>query len=166
MSAVSPSIRRFIRCTSGLGLVESAITLPLMMLLLLGIIDFGLAFSAQATASQSMRDAARYLATLPGGAACSTWAQTNAKNLAVYGNISGSGSALVTGWLPDGGTDNNVTVTMDCSSSCPASVQISAAIPFAILFTPSFLPFSTGTLPLSAQHLQRPTPYVGDTSGC
>jgi len=82
--------------------------------LLVGGVDLGVAFSAHATVVKSVRDAARYLGSLPTTAACSTWAIANAKNLAVFGRLSpGDGdSALISGWQTDGGTDNNVSVSI------------------------------------------------------
>src|SRR5438132_4415015 len=112
------------RCSSGSALVESTLVMPIAISLLFGGLDFGWGFTTWATGQKSVRDASRYLGNLPGSivsttgtpptwSGCPSWAVTNAKNLAVYGNIAGSGSALVTGWQVSGGSNNNVSV--DCS---------------------------------------------------
>ena len=130
-------------------MVESAITLPLMISLMVGGVDFGMAFSTHATVGKSVRNAARYLGSLPTTAACSTWAIANAKNLAVFGKLSpGAGdSALISGWQTDGGTKNNVTV--DCSN--PLVIVVSGRAPYSTLMLGAVLP-GIGTITLSAQH--------------
>jgi Flp pilus assembly protein TadG len=130
-------------------MVETAIILPIMISLMVGGVDFGVAFSAHATVGKSVRDAARYLGSLPTTAACSTWAIANAKNLAVFGVLSpGDGdTALISGWQTDGGTDNNVGV--DCST--PSIIIVSAKAPYRTFMLGAVLP-GIGTITLSAQH--------------
>src|SRR4051812_43036755 len=78
----------------GVALLEFAITLPLLLAICFGITEFGRAIYTYNTLAKSARDAARYLTTqAPGNAAA--WA--SAKNLAVYGNPSGTGFPLVAG---------------------------------------------------------------------
>jgi Flp pilus assembly protein TadG len=140
---------RLARCSSASALVETAIILPIMISLMVGGVDFGMAFSAHATVGKSVRDAARYLGSLPPTAACSTWAIANAKNLAVFGKLSPGpdDSALISGWQTDGGTGNNVSV--DCST--PSVVIVSAEAPYRTLMLGAVLP-RIGTMTLSAQH--------------
>ena len=116
-----------------------------------GGVDFGWWVSTQATGSKSVRDAARYLATLPtfisvcGNAA----AVADAKSLAVYGKlggVDGVDTPLVSGWQMDGGTNNNVAVT--CSGS---SVIVTAKYPYTPIILASFLPISS-QFTLFAQH--------------
>ena len=130
-------------------MVETALTMPIMISLMVGGVDFGLAFSAHATVGKSVRNAARYLGSLPPTAACSTWAIANAKNLAVFGKLSpGAGdSALISGWQTDGGAENNVSV--DCSN--PSIIVVSAKTPYSTLMLGAVLP-GIGTITLSAQH--------------
>src|SRR5690242_2256134 len=97
MRRLSKILERFKRCTSGTALVETALIMPLAIILMVGVVDFGRVFMTRATAQKSMRDGARYLTLLPASAVCG-WGLTNAKNLAVYGNLAGTGTPLVTGW--------------------------------------------------------------------
>jgi Flp pilus assembly protein TadG len=158
MSAMK-SVKILARCTEGTALIEAIIVLPLLCILMIGVVDFAWSLSMQATASKSMRDAARYLALLPGDAACSAWAKTNAQNLAVYGNVAGTGSPLVSGWTSD---DTHVPITMDCTTNCPVDIQVGASIPLTSLIVTALIPIPA-TMTISAQHIERPTPYVGGT---
>jgi Flp pilus assembly protein TadG len=156
MTSLVEFLFRLARCSSGSALVETAIILPIMISLMVGGVDFGMAFSAHATVGKSVRDAARYLGSLPPTAACSTWAIANAKNLAVFGKLSPGpdDSALISGWQTDGGTGNNVSV--DCST--PSVVIVSAEAPYRTLMLGAVLP-RIGTMTLSAQHEEQ---SIGD----
>jgi hypothetical protein len=163
MSRVKKFFIELARCSFGGALVESALVLPIAISLMIGAIDFGLAFQTWATGNKSVRDAARYLGSLPtaivnpGGAwaGCPSWAITNAKNLAVYGTIDVSGSPppLVAGWQVSGGSNNNVSV--DCSAS---PIVITAKFPYNPLILSSLVPLAS-TVTLSARHTEQ---SVGD----
>lgn len=102
-------IRQLRDCTSGAALMEAAIVFPLVLILMLGVIDFGLAFQQYHTADKSMRSAARYLARVPEQAACdSAWGWENAKQLAVHGTTDPGDNPkyLIPGWEPE-----DVTIT-------------------------------------------------------
>jgi len=162
MRSLIKPLLQLARCSSGSALVESAFAMPIAIFLMVGIVDFGMAFTTWATGSKSVRDAARYLGSLPPavmkdptdptGATwltdCPSWAKTNAENLAVKGNIAGSGSALVPNWQVSGGANNNITV--DCSTL--PSIIVAAKFPFSPVMP--FVSF-TFTVTLSAQHTER-----------
>ena len=63
--------QRWRRRDAGASAVEMAIVLPLLVLLVFGIIDFGRMLNAQIQLSQAAREGVR-LAALAGGAAYST----------------------------------------------------------------------------------------------
>ncbi len=95
------------RCASrrGQSLVEFAIVFPIFMLLLGGVIQFGIIFWGQNTLNQIVRDAGRYGATVPD---CS--AGSNADIVTKTQQIAGSSSFVgvlgtVTVTLPDSGSD-------------------------------------------------------------
>jgi Flp pilus assembly protein TadG len=79
----------------GSALVEATVLMPLLFTLVFGVFEFSWYFYDQHRVSTGVRDAARYLSrvTDPTNVAL----QSNAKNLAVTGSISG-GTARVTGW--------------------------------------------------------------------
>jgi Flp pilus assembly protein TadG len=160
MTSLIKSSLQLARCSSGSVLVETAIVLPVAISLMIGSVDFGMAFTTWATGNKSIRDAARYLGSLPpsimrdaAGAwvRCPSWAVTNAKNLAVYGTIDVSGSPppLVANWQVSGGSNNNVTV--DCSTP---SIVVTAKFPYNPLMLASFVPLAS-TVTLSAQHTEQ-----------
>jgi Flp pilus assembly protein TadG len=152
MTSLVEFVSRLARCSFGSALVEATITIPLVISLMAGGVDFGMAFSAHATVGKSVRDAARYLGSLPPSVACTTWAIANAKNLAVYGKVSYAvgDSPLITGWQTDGGADNNVRV--DCSAL--PFIVVSAKVPYNILMLAAVLP-GVGKLTLSTQHVEQ-----------
>jgi Flp pilus assembly protein TadG len=149
MTSLLEFLSRLARCSSGSALVEATITIPIIISLMAGGVDFGMAFSAHATVGKSVRNAARYLGSLPPSVACSNWAVANAKHLAVYGKVNYvvGDSPLITGWQTDGGTNNNVSV--DCSM--PSVIVVSAKVPYNTLMLAAVLP-GVGTLTLSTQH--------------
>jgi Flp pilus assembly protein TadG len=153
-------LRDLWRCESGSALVEMTIILPLAVALMVGVVDFGVGLSTQATANKAVREAARYLSSLPSAACTQGWAQTNAKNLAVYGNTAGTGSPLISGW-----STGSVTATCTpCSTtaSCGFDQATGPQYVATVIATVSFIPWMysgtvpvTHTLTLSAQHEER-----------
>jgi Flp pilus assembly protein TadG len=95
-------ISGFARNERGVQLVELAIVLPVLVLFLAAVAEFGRYFYEYSTLAKGSRVAVRYLAT----------ARTNglddpaAKNLVVYGNFAGTGSPIVSGL-----TTGNVEIT-------------------------------------------------------
>ena len=86
----------------GLAMVEFAIALPLLVLMLLGIAEFGRLLYQYNTLLQAIRDAGRYAAgeawnaTL-GQVELGSTLQTRIKNVALYGAPSNTGSPVVAG---------------------------------------------------------------------
>ena len=157
MRSLFKLLARVARCTSGGALVEMTIILPVTIALMAGGVDFGMAFATLATGNKSAHNAARYLGTLPPSAVCG-WGQTNAINLAVYGNLAGTGNPLIKGWGPTGnnwgGANNNVTITTLPAVNCAVgytTINVSAAFPFDSFIVASFLPISS-TRTMHAQH--------------
>jgi Flp pilus assembly protein TadG len=118
----------FYRCTSGAALVEATLVVPIAIALMVGIVDCARAYMAIATAQKSLRDATRYLTILPANAVCD-WGLTRAKNVAVYGNISGTGVPLVHGWVTG---DISRTAPANCAASFN-KITLSANVPFTAL---------------------------------
>jgi Flp pilus assembly protein TadG len=148
MKSLTDIVRRFRRCTSGTAMIEAAILMPVMVIFMVGVADFGRVYGTLATAQKSMRDATRYLTLLPPSAVCG-WGLTNAKNLAVYGNVTGTGSPLITGW-----TTSNVT--MEVPTSCttnPGVIRLSTDVPFTAIMW-SVLGFSN-SITLNTKHEER-----------
>ncbi|MFO1131700.1 MAG: TadE family protein [Hyphomicrobiales bacterium] len=113
---------------SGAAVLETAVVLPIILILMGGIYDFGRAYATMSAAQKSLRGAVRYLSLQPFGFVCSNTAKGNAKNLALYGNTAGTGNALVSGWqaadISVSVLDVNDAPITDCSSY-PTVVKIS-----------------------------------------
>ncbi len=98
-SRPSPSLFRDER---GTAFLESAIVLPVVVLLLFGIIEIGRALQQHHALTKAVRDAGRYLARVyldcP-ATADPDWAAAKAaaQNLALTGQLSG-GTPLIDGW--------------------------------------------------------------------
>ena len=86
-------LKRFARSERGTQLVELAIVLPVMLMLLGAVAEFGRFFYTSPTLSKATRAGARYLMI---ESAAGT-ADAKAKNLVVYGNESGTGAPVVSG---------------------------------------------------------------------
>jgi len=70
--------------------VELAIALPIMIVLFATVAEFGRYFQAYSTLAKGSRVAARYLATAPADGSN----DFAAKNLVVYGNLTGTGNPI------------------------------------------------------------------------
>jgi hypothetical protein len=131
-----------------------ALIFPMALSLMVGGTDFGLALATEATGGKLVRDAARYLATLPAAAICGTgWGLTAAKNLAVYGNTGGTGSPLISGM-----STSNITITpnpSDCSGTF--TVTVTATYTYNSLILASFAPVAA-TFAMTSQHVE---PQIG-----
>jgi hypothetical protein len=73
----------------GVAIVEFALILPFLLLLTFITTEFGRAIWEYNTLTKSVRDASRYLAIQPAGTKI-----TEARNLMVYGNLTGTGTPL------------------------------------------------------------------------
>jgi Flp pilus assembly protein TadG len=134
------------RRQAGLAMLEFAISLPVLLLLLFATAEFGHFMTQYSTLNDSVRDAARYVA---GGALDGTdgllvtgspWNSlvSQGKNLAVYGNTGGTGTAL----LPSlsGG---QITITEDTVNN---NITVVAAYPYQSLFGATMPSFMGGTI--------------------
>ena len=104
MRTVTPLTRQ-----RGLALVETAITLPFLLFVMLAASEFTNAFVTHTTLMKAVRDGARYAAeeAIDGSLTVSLTAalQDETKRLVVYGNKLGNGTPLVNGL-----TTGNMTV--------------------------------------------------------
>jgi Flp pilus assembly protein TadG len=124
-------LQSFWRNDRGTALIETAIVLPVFLLLVGGIYEFGYFFYQQQLMTVGVRDAARYLALTSNPNSATN--QSDAMNLAVYGSINGGVTPRVSDWSTD---DVTVSVTAANNSSgiiycggCPvAIITVSASL--------------------------------------
>jgi adhesin HecA-like repeat protein len=90
-------LRSFSRAEAGAALVEGAIVLPIVLVLVGGVYEFGFFLYQQQLVTSGVRAAARYLALTSNPTDATN--QSDARNIAVTGVI-GGGPPLIAGWSP------------------------------------------------------------------
>lgn len=101
---LAPACRRFRDETDGAVMVETLLILPVIIVLLAGILEFGSVLFKKVELEAGLRDAARYVARCQDyvtGASVYGCSIDAARNIAVYGDPSGSGGARVQGLAPE-----------------------------------------------------------------
>jgi Flp pilus assembly protein TadG len=111
----------------GVALLELALSLSLLITIVFGITEFGRAIFQYNTLAKAARDAARYLVVRDPSAA---GVVADAKCMAVYGNPTCTGNALVSGL-----TTAMVTVCYAADPACAATHQSQGASPVINLVT-------------------------------
>jgi Flp pilus assembly protein TadG len=136
----------FWRAEDGAALVESAFILPVFLVLVGGVYEFGFFLYQEQMMTAGVRDAARYLALAanPG----SSLTQAAAKNLAVSGTIDG-GPPRVAGW-----STSDVSVAINAVSN-PAGTYAGGSTAQVVTVSTSFIDPSLGFLGLLG--LNKPT---------
>lgn len=130
---------RFLRDDRGAVLVEATLILPMVLLLMLGVVEFGRIYQGHHVIEKGLRDAARFLAhvaaSCPGGTITNAADAATAKNLALTGQPSG-GSPRLPYWTDPG----TVTVAVSCLDNSGAAlagpsfiptINVSASVPYA-----------------------------------
>jgi Flp pilus assembly protein TadG len=112
-------LSRFRRDERGVQLLETAIVIPILLVLFGAVAEFGRYFYEYTTVAKAARVGARYLASKSVNSAINYEAQ--AKNLVVFGNIAGSGSAV----LPGLTTENVLVEYIGGPSGVPELVKVS-----------------------------------------
>lgn len=141
MTATPTSLREFQgpRQSRGIAVVEFVITAPFLLLLLLAGAELGRAFVQYATLSHSIRDSARFVSDnaingTTGVVDLENVVITQARNLAVYGNIAGTGNAKLPNYQPahvqviDAG-NSNIRVT----ASYPYQPMLGGTLPSIVM---------------------------------
>jgi len=150
MMASSPSLRfrGSPKRSRGVAAVEFAITAPLLIFVMLAAAEVGRAFVQYDTLSYSIRNSARFvtenvIAGDTGVVSLSSAVTSQARNLAVYGNVTGPGGgrAILPGFLT-----SQVTV-VDAGNN---NIRVTAAYPYQPMLgavLPTF-GFGSGSIPL------------------
>jgi hypothetical protein len=128
----------------GAATVEAAIALPLLMFLMLAAVEIGRAFVQYTVLADASRNAARHVAeTAMRGTQRVTLSAaliTEARNLVVYGNEVGTGTAMLPGLLP-----SQITVS-DAGNN---NVLVSAVYPYQPLFGARLPTFGATQAPIT-----------------
>lgn len=148
-------LRRFRREESGASLAETIIILPVMIVFLAGILEFGAFLFTKLEVETGLRDASRYLArcSQQPGFKCATLTdgEAIAKNIALYGNPAGTGSKRVVDW-----SAGDITFTVE---TIPSGTKVVAETSFSYAGSPVLGFLGVGaSLPIATFHEDR---YVG-----
>lgn len=120
------------RNEDGAAAVEFALILPVLLLVLIGIIEFSLAFNAQLSLNQAAREGARYMAIHNNSSAAATAASNAAGRLA-------PASVNTTFSVTGGGT------------SCSAGKQVTATTSYTLTTVTGFLDAFTGNIVMTGK---------------
>jgi Flp pilus assembly protein TadG len=140
------TLTSILRADCGAALVEGAIILPVFLVLVCGVYEFGFFLYQEQLVTSGVEDAARYLALSSDPTGTAT--QADAKNLAVTGSING-GPSRVVGWSPA-----DVSVNVDSVDNATGTYSGGSTIQLVTVST-SFLDPTLGFLDLL--HLKPPT---------
>ena len=148
MPSLKRLIRRFIRTESGAELIEFSLTLPLLLLIVLGMIEFGFLFQEYEVVTNAAREGAR-IAVLP------TYSLNDA-------------SARVKQYLTDGGLNSTLatvsvgapvsTVLAAPAAGCVWSVPVTVTYPHPVPFLGGIMSYfgsSFGAITLKATSKMR-----------
>jgi len=142
-------LRGFDRDQSGVSFIEAAVIMPVVLLIIGGIYDFGRAFATMSTAQKSLRGATRYLTLLPEAFVCTSTAFGQAKNLVLYGTTANgtAGNELIKNWTA-------AQITPSCATKDGQRiVKISAEVPYSpLMWGVVGLP---GTITMNVEHEER-----------
>ena len=110
------------RLCAGQGLVEFALTLPLLLLIVIGTLDLGRIFFAYMTITNASREGAFYATSYPPTDA------TNISNIQARARAEADGVIIVPGQM---------TPTPSCPSGCAAgnAVRVTVSYPFELIST-------------------------------
>jgi Flp pilus assembly protein TadG len=148
--ALAPQHRKRRR---GQSLAEFAIVFPVLMLILGGIIQFGIIFWGQNTLTQIARDTGRWAASQQACSTATVDVLGTAKSIAANSSLIGSSS----GWT----SPANVDVSWSGSPCPPNNNQNVAYVTITLNHqVPIFFPFvpGNGSLTTSAQFRMEPVP--------
>ena len=156
MTAIESRLRRRLRSESGAELIEFSLTLPLLLLIVLGIIEFGFVFREYEIVTNAAREGAR-IAILPAYGDDDVTARVNQ-----YLDTAGLDPANVTALDP--GTATSVALTTGaCISLVEVSVEYDHAVPF-ISGIASYFGSTIGNIPIRGRSSMRTE--IAAAGGC
>jgi Flp pilus assembly protein TadG len=136
---------RRLKCERGVAMVEFALVLPLLLLLILGMTDFGKAFNYWVDETHLANEGARIAAVACGGTTCPNG------NLAQYIQSQADTAELRNGgtqWLPQ---KAQVCITLPQNPATGTSGQLGDPVQVTVTATYHWLPLVANALPRSLQ---------------
>ena len=129
------ALRSILRDDRGAALAEAAIVLPVFLLLVGGVYEFGFFLYQEQLATSGVEDAARYLALVSNPT--SAISQIEAKNLAVSGSLNG-GPSRVNGW-----STSDISVNVDTVDNSEGTYSSSSGPPVQVVTVSTSFPDPT-----------------------
>lgn len=151
MAALSRLVRRFVRAQSGAEVIEFALTLPLLLLVVLGIIEFGFLFQQYEVVTNAAREGAR-IAILPTYSANAAATQTNvtarvnqylaAGGLTASATVCGGGGTCPGDWL-----SVNDQISAGPPAICVKVFRVTVEYPHPVPFVGGIIQYFGRSLP-------------------
>ena len=158
---VFEKVRRFFRRENGTQMVELAIALPVMLILLGSLAEFGRFFYTYTTLTNAVRGGARHACKWERNA---SWTLPETKNMVVYGDFGGGSTPILPGL-----TTGNVTVT--ANGTPPNNIDSVTVAIVGYNYTPLFdlgkltgIPSLSLNIPMNASATMHQL-YNGPTAG-
>lgn len=126
MAAVT-RLRRRVRSESGAELIEVALTLPLLLLVVLGIIEFGFLFQEYEVVTNAAREGARIAALVPTAGYTTDEAKTRATDYLTAGGLSLAQATPAPSVVP---SQVAISGTGKCVSAMTVTVNYQHPVPF------------------------------------
>lgn len=98
------SLNRFRRDRRGAAAIEFGLLVPLFMMFLLGVVEFGRVLAQSNAVEKGVRAGVALAVRSDNPIIAASAQETAIKNLVRYGNTAGTGSVLVDGWSGGSGT--------------------------------------------------------------
>lgn len=146
---------RFAASDRGAVLTETIIAVPLLTVLAVGMLEFGNMLWQRHQLQVGVRDAARYWARcrpIQNGGAFMPCSQAIARNLAFYGNPTGTGAVRIPGW--DNATELTITPATPPTVPTAASLVVATGT-FPYQGSPLISVLGLGTIELSYTYTLR-----------
>lgn len=154
---------RLIRSDKAASMVEFTLMITFLLTLAFGIFEFGRFMYGHHLVTAGVRDGARYLARLGDPTLLAN--QTAAKNIAVFGNATGTGTARVSYWAISDVTATPLTIPNDDGFGNPlyrggvniTIIELSTAVAYPDLGMLNMI--GVGSLMIRASHQER---HIGE----
>jgi len=144
-------LRRRVRAESGAELVEVALTLPLLLLVVLGIIEFGFLFQEYEVVTNAAREGARIAALVPTGGYTTDEAKTRATDYLTAGGLK---LAQATPAATVVQSQVAISGTGKCISAMTVTVNYQHPVPF-VSGIMKYFGKTTATIPLKGVAVMR-----------
>ena len=145
-------VRRRVRSESGAELIEVALTLPLLLLVVLGIIEFGFLFQEYEVVTNAAREGARIAALVPTAGYTTAEAKTRATDYLTAGGLK---MAQVPSGTP---TVVQSQVPISGTTKCVTAMTVTVNYDHPVPFLSGIIKYFSGslaTIPLKAVAVMR-----------